>query len=105
MGAVHTKTRPLGYRELAVSTAVVSLADAEDPADATQVGVPRGSVIALISCEANDVRWRDDGTSPAATEGIVLSSGVTLEYDGNLNMIEFIRKTADATLHIAFYGV
>lgn len=58
---------------------------------------------ALITPEAQAVRWRDDGTAPTSTVGMPLAVGDTLEYDGDLNKIQFIEQSASAKLNISYY--
>lgn len=65
---------------------------------------PAGATMALIQAEAQIVRWRDDGTDPAAGVGMTLAAGaVPLVYDGNLNTIKFIEATASAKLNVSYY--
>jgi hypothetical protein len=60
-------------------------------------------VLALIQAEGNDVRWRDDGTAPTSTVGMLLLDGETLAYDGNLVGIRFI-QAASAKLNVSYYA-
>lgn len=60
--------------------------------------------IAVIVCETQAVRWRDDGTAPTASVGMPLATGVTLQYDGALSQIQFIEQTASAKLNISYYA-
>lgn len=95
MSNVHVlagKYRPLGYQQLTVSSTAVTLT------------VPEGARLALISCEDDAVRWRDDGTNPTAAVGMGLTSGKELSYSGNLAAITFIRQTTDAELNISYYA-
>lgn len=71
---------------------------------ATALTVPLGATIALIQAETQDVRWRDDGTSPTASVGMIIGAGTTLPYTGDLNAIKFIEATASAKLNISYYG-
>jgi len=64
-------------------------------------GTPR---IAIITPEAQAVRWRDDGVAPTATVGMPLAAGVTLQYDGDLSQIKFIEQTSGAKLNITYYS-
>lgn len=64
-------------------------------------GTPR---IAIITPEAQAVRWRDDGVAPTATVGMPLAAGVTLQYDGDLSQIQFIEQTSGAKLNITYYS-
>jgi len=67
-------------------------------------GLKQRPVIALITPESQDVRWRDDGVAPTATVGMPLASGVTLQYDGDLTKIKFIEQTASAKINISYYA-
>lgn len=58
---------------------------------------------ALIQAETKDVRWRDDGTSPTASVGMVLAAGASLRYDGDLRKIKFIETAASAKLNVSYY--
>lgn len=92
VGVEPAAMRPLGFQQIA------SLSSA------TALTVPVGALTALIQAEAQDVRWRDDGTNPTATVGITLGSGLTLPYNGDLSAIKFIETTASAKLNISYYG-
>lgn len=60
--------------------------------------------IAIITPEAQAVRWRDDGVAPTATVGMPLAVGVTLQYDGDITKIKFIDQVAGAKLNITYYA-
>ena len=60
--------------------------------------------MALIICETQNVRWRDDGTAPTASVGMPLTVGTALQYDGDLNRIQFIEQTGSAKLNISYYA-
>ena len=48
---------------------------------------------ALIECESQQVRWRDDGTAPTSTVGILMNVGDILTYDGTkLAALKFIEQ-------------
>lgn len=65
------------------------------------IGTPR---FALIRCETQAVRFRDDGVNPTATVGFPLAVGDIFIYDGDLNKIKFIEQAASAKLNISFYS-
>lgn len=72
---------------------------------ATGLTVPDNASWALIECESQQVRWRDDGTNPTTTVGHLMSPGDILEYDGTkLSAIKFIEVTASAKLNVSFYS-
>jgi hypothetical protein len=71
---------------------------------ATLLTVPTGSTLAVIEAEAQQVRWRDDGTNPTASVGHVLNPGDVLVYRGNLSGIRFIEVAASAKLSVSYYN-
>ena len=73
-------------------------------ASAQTLTPPAGATFALVACEGQSVRWRDDGTSPTASVGMELMVGQTLVYDGPLAAISFIQEAASAKLNVAFYA-
>jgi hypothetical protein len=89
-----------GYQQISDLSSAVGLTVPQT--DAT--GLNAKPSIALITAEAQGVRWRDDGIAPTATVGMPLAAGVTLQYDGDLNKIQFIQQTASAKLNISYYS-
>ena len=69
-----------------------------------KTGLNQKPAFALITPETQGVRWRDDGTAPTSTVGMPLAAGVTLQYDGDLNKIQFIEQTGSAKLNISYYA-
>lgn len=89
-----TKPNSLGYSQL---TGLSS---------ATGVTVPSGANLALIRCETQAVRWRDDGTNPTASVGYPLYVGEELYYDSeDIANLKFIEMTASAKVNIAWYAI
>jgi hypothetical protein len=85
---------PLGYQQL------TSMSSAK------QLTVPGGANAALLVAEAQAVRWRDDGTAPIATVGMLLPVGIDgFFYTGNLGAIQFIAATAGAILNVSYYKI
>lgn len=82
---------PLGYEQIT------------DLSASTDLTPPAGATVALIVVEAQDVRWRDDGTDPTDTVGMPLAAGQSMVYDGSLSAIEFIEVTSGAALNVAYY--
>ncbi len=81
----------LGYQQIS-GTASASLT------------VPVGTTYAVIVCETNAIRWRDDGAVPTASVGMPLSTGVYLSYDGNFAKFVYIPQTGTAVLNISYYN-
>lgn len=73
---------------------------------ATALTVPAKSRFVLLQCEGANVRFRDDGTAPTATVGMLLTAGAApWLYEGdNLSALKLIQVAAGATLNAAFYG-
>lgn len=72
-----------------------------DLSTAIGLTVPVNARMALIQAQTADVRWRDDGTDPDANTGLVIVSGVTLEYLGDL--YAFRAFSATGALNITYY--
>lgn len=70
--------------------------------------VPAGTRLVLIQAEDQNVRWRDDGTDPTASVGMVITSDSLLVYTGAgevspFEAIRFIQETASAKLNVSYY--
>ncbi len=98
-GTYELKGKPLGYEQITVSDTAVSLSP---PDDATK---------AILGVESNSLRYRDDGTSPTATEGFLLKTHgnnipphVVLNSKEAIQNFEAIRDgSSDATLNVLYY--
>lgn len=90
---------PLGYRQLAVSSSAVELADATG-------GIPAGAIRAEVNVAANDIRWRDDAADPTSTVGVLQKADThfSLPSIQSINGFRAIRASADAVLNIRYYG-
>lgn len=66
-------------------------------------GIPARSTIAEICVEAQGIRYRDDGTSPTASVGMPIASGVCFQYAGLLTALSIIQQTSGAILNVSFY--
>jgi len=77
--------RPLGYQQIANNT----LASAQS---LTLPTPPTGAyaLYAVIQANGGTLRWRDDGTAPTATVGMLIPSGGELCYAGDLTQIQLI---------------
>lgn len=96
---VKAITTCMGYQQISDLSSAVGLT--------VPVLSPGGSNVkanfALIIAETQNVRWRDDGTNPTSSVGMLLVAGVPLQYDGDLSKIKFIEVTASAKLNISYY--
>lgn len=95
---------PLGYQQVTTTTPAFTLT------------VPAGANAALLNAEAVDIRWRDDGTAPTTTVGMLLSAtpatggatgahGNDLFYTGNVSKLQFIQTGAGAILNVSYYKI
>lgn len=93
-------TSVMGYQQITSLSSATGLTVPQKDLQGL-AGTPR---IAIITPEAQAVRWRDDGVAPTATVGMPLAAGVTLQYDGDLSQIKFIEQTSGAKLNITYYS-
>lgn len=85
--------KALGYEQITSMSAAVGLT------------VPAGACLAVIQCETQNVRWRDDGTDPTASVGMLMkTTDQPLRFYGSLGRLKFIEATASAKLDVAYYG-
>lgn len=88
-----TRYVPLGYVQL--TTTIASAAAA--------LTVPAGANMVLLQAETQAVRFRDDGTAPTASVGMLVPVGVAFQYTGTLTALQFIAATSGAILDVSFY--
>ena len=93
-------TTCMGYQQITSLSSATGLTVPTQTPD----GSKQQPTFALIIAETQGVRWRDDGTAPTASVGMVLPVLVTLSYDGDLNRIRFIQQAASATLNVSYYA-
>lgn len=96
---VKAITTCMGYQQITDLSSAVGLTVPPRTPD----GANMKANFALIICETQNVRWRDDGVSPTASEGMLLVAGTPLQYDGDLNSIKFIETTGSAKLNVSYY--
>ena len=89
---MHRGLKALGYEQLATLTSAAALTP------------PAGSVLAVMVGETQSIRWRDDGTNPTASVGMLLTAGTILEFTGNLAAFRAIEATSAAKLNVSYYG-
>ena|SRR5580765_3793428 len=88
---------PLGYQQV---TPVTSAATLTIP---TGTAGGQSARWARICAETNNVRYRDDGTSPTASVGMVLLKDTCMSYSGSLSAIQFTPATSPAVLDVSYY--
>lgn len=99
----------LGYAKYAAGTNNVVRKCADTPS--VGVKAPDGAYGMLIQVEAQNIRWRDDGTDPTATDGMLLQAGAAPTadastvrlYDGDIDKFRWIEVAAGAIVHISYY--
>lgn len=65
---------------------------------------PTQPTYAIIQAEAFALRWRDDGTDPSTSVGMIIPAGGELRYDGDLKKIRLINGAAGAIANISYYA-
>ena len=82
---IKAVTTCMGYQQIADLSSAVGLT--------VPVLAPDGSnqkpTFALIICETQGIRWRDDGTSPSSSVGMILAAGVPLQCDEPADFMTF----------------
>lgn len=82
---------PLGYVQLTAAAA-------------TGLGtVPDGTTLAMIQCETQAIKWRDDGTNPTTLIGQLLPVNTTLFYSGTMSAFKMIEVAASTKVNVSFY--
>lgn len=99
MGLKNT-TNNLGYQQITDLSSAASLTVPAVDIAGNKVMPTRAFIVA----EGNSIRWRDDGTAPTASVGMILIQNNVLSYDGDLNKIQFIQTGAGAKLNVSYYA-
>jgi hypothetical protein len=87
-------SKPLGYQQI---TSLSAAAGLTPPAGATYG-------FAVINPESQAVRWRDDGTDPTASVGMLIPVDGEFTYQGDMTKIKFIEVTTSAKLNVSYYS-
>jgi hypothetical protein len=70
----------------------------------TGLTVPKGARYALLSAEAQGIRW-SDASVPTTALGIVMAvADQPFWYAGNLNSLRFFEDTSGAILNVLYYS-
>lgn len=88
---------PLGFQQISNPTVATNLTP---PAGATMAQIEVDSILT-----SGAVRWRDDGTSPTGSVGMLRVPGQEFSYNGNLSAIQFINvsNANPSTLNVTYY--
>lgn len=70
---------------------------------ATALTVPTGARAAVVYVESQSVRYREDGTSPTTTVGLVIAAGGTQTFGANIGSVKFIETTTSAKINVSYY--
>jgi hypothetical protein len=89
--AVDAKLIPLGFEQITGLSALKSLKP------------PKDARVAVIQAVTQNVRWRDDGTSPTSTVGMQLAAGRDMLYTSNLATLQLIEETPSAEVNVSYY--
>jgi hypothetical protein len=88
--------QPVAYEQLTTAAAV-----------GLTTATHAGARVAIIQAITADVNWRDDGTDPtaAASGGMLLATGESFLYTGQLSRIKFINTAAasGAVVNVSSY--
>jgi hypothetical protein len=87
----------LGQRE-AVGFEVIT-----DVSTAKSLTVPPGAIMAIIQCETQNCRWKDDGASPTSSAGMLITANDYFIYTGILERFKIIETSATASVNISYY--
>ena len=93
-------TTCFGYQQVAAANTVAAFS-LTIPGMSTNGPKP---TTALIQAETQGLRWRDDGTDPTTSVGMLIPAGQTLEYAGPLTKLRLINATAGAIANISYYA-
>jgi hypothetical protein len=74
-----------------------------DLSSATSLTVPEGNLLTLIQAEGEGIRYRDDGTDPTSSVGMLIDAGQTLVYNGDPKKLRLIAATLGAIANISYY--
>ena len=86
--------KPISYQQLTVSTSAVGLT------------VPSGAQRAVVVVEAQPLRYRDDGTNPTASVGMLCVAATRFDIESREALLAFkaIRSGGtDSVLSISYY--
>lgn len=95
--------KPCGFAKFTSLGSAVNL-EAPNTGVAVSAAITAGARIAILVCETQAIRWRDDGTAPTSTIGIPLPVNTIFTYTGDLSALKVIEQTASAVLSVSYYA-
>ncbi|MEM9605900.1 MAG: hypothetical protein AAGA99_00670 [Actinomycetota bacterium] len=95
----------VGYEQLTGITSATGITPSlyqytQDNGDVSVVGRR-----VLLQATGANVRWRDDGTDPTASVGmVVVAGGAPQLYEGPVENLRFIQESGGAVLNVTVYA-
>jgi hypothetical protein len=101
--------QPIGYQQIltaglvAATKLTIPSKTVNNPTNGTTTQLQSPGYAVIQNSGTSAVRWRDDGTAPTASLGMLIQPGGELDYVGDLNNIQFIEVAAGAQLEVSLY--
>jgi hypothetical protein len=93
------RVRPLGFETLTVTNTAKSLQSIPQLQSSAEVKY------CLFSADTSAARWRDDGTAPTSSVGMLLPLNIIpCWYAGEIHQLQFIATTGTSNIHVLYYG-
>ena len=87
---MNQQCEPLGCFNLPVAGSTGTYFTQGIVSATTHFVIPTAATMVLLVAETGTVRWRDDGTAPDVSNGILMAvTAAVFEYTGNLKAIQF----------------
>lgn len=100
MGSTEAAAVPLGCRTYTGFTTASKLLPARE---ANGLDIPPNVDLTILTIEDQSMRYKDDGTNPTTTKGVMLLVGRRMKYTSDPRNLSFIELAATATIQAAFY--
>ena len=93
----------MAYAQVTSLSSAASLASSIP--NRNQGGMDRGPWHGVeMQAESQNIRWRDDGTAPTASVGMILYAGdAPIIFEGDMFSVELIEVAASAKLNLRFF--
>lgn len=101
------KMQPLASRSIATGHAFAVTISTSVIKPTSGLTVPANTTHMLISIEAGDVRYMDDGTAPTVANGVLLTAGTLIELPvpatpADLQFIRSNTLSVDAVMNVSY---